>query len=271
MRILRAVCLTAVLGVYVCALAVGPLTGGRYALQDREHAAERPGTAHWLGTDALGRDRLVRLLYGARTSLVLAPAAALVAAALATAVGSAAALAGGRTQRTALYLADIVAGTPWFFALLMMRAVLPLNVEPAVSVGITFALLALLGWPQGVRPVAARSATLIGSPFLRQARAAGVGKWRLLTRHLAPNLAEIIAAHFWTTLPAFILAEANLSLLGLGVAEPLPSLGNLMAEFRDYHTVTQQPWLLAPALLLVGVISALQIISRPGAASHDCA
>jgi peptide/nickel transport system permease protein len=271
LKTVRAVCLAALVGVYVCALAVGPLTGGSYAQQDREHAGARPGAAHWLGTDGLGRDRMVRLLYGTRTSLVLAPAAALLAAALATAIGSAAALAGGRMQRTSLYLADIVAGTPWFFALLMVRAVLPLNVEPAVSVGITFALLGLLGWPQGVRPVSARSATLIGSPFLLQARAAGIGKLRLLARHLAPNLAEIVAAHFWATLPAFILAEANLSLLGLGVAEPLPSLGNLMAEFRDYRTVAQQPWLLAPALLLVGVMGALQTISRAGAASHDCA
>ena len=67
MRALRALCLALVLAVYAGALAVGPLTGGAYALQDREHAGEGPGAAHWLGTDALGRDRLVRLIYGART------------------------------------------------------------------------------------------------------------------------------------------------------------------------------------------------------------
>jgi peptide/nickel transport system permease protein len=270
-RTIRAICLAAVLAVYAGALAVGPVTGGGYALQDREHAGEGPGASHWLGTDSLGRDRLVRLLFGARTSLVLAPAAALLAAALAAAIGSAAALAGGRAERAALYLVDVVSSTPWFFALLMVRAVLPLNVEPAVSVAITFAILGLLGWPQGVRPIAARSAAVIRSEFLRQARASGIGPLRLLGRHLAPNLAPVVGAHFWATLPVFILAEANLSLLGLGVAEPLPSLGNLMSEFRDYRAVVQHPWLLAPALLLVGMIGALQTISRQGTSSHDCA
>ena len=271
MRTLRATCMALVLVVYASALAVGPLTGGAYASQDRGHAGEVPGASHWLGTDGLGRDRLLRLLFGARTSLMLAPAAALLAAALATAIGSTAALAGGRTQRATLYLADVVASTPWFFALLMVRAVLPLNVEPAVSVAITFALLGLLGWPQGVRPIAACSASVLRSEFLRQARAAGTGRLRLLMRHVAPNLAPVVAAHFWGTLPVFILAEANLSLLGLGIAEPLPSLGNLMAEFRDCRTVAQHPWLLAPALLLVVTIGALQALVRPETSSHDCA
>ncbi len=271
MRALRAMCLAMVLAVYACALAVGPMTGGAYAQQDREHAGEGPGASHWLGTDSLGRDRLVRLLYGARTSLVLAPAAALLATVLATGIGSAAALAGDRTRGVALYLVDVVASTPWFFALLMVRAVLPLNVEPTVSVAITFAILGLLGWPQGVRPIAACSQSVLRSEFQRQARAAGIGRLRLLARHIVPNLAPVVAAHFWATLPVFILAEANLSLLGLGVAEPLPSLGNLMSEFRDYRAVAQHPWLLAPAILLITVIGALQTISRHGASSHDCA
>lgn len=270
MRALRSLSLAAVLGVYICALGAGALPGHGYEFQDREHAGEEPGAAHWLGTDDLGRDRLARLLYGARTSLLLAPAAALLAAGLATLIGSAAALAGGRIGRAALYLADVVSSTPWFFALLMMRAVLPLNVEPAVSVSITFALLGLLGWPHGVRPIAARSAAMIHSEFLRQARARGIAPLRLLARHLAPNLAPVVAAHFWSTLPVFILAEANLSFLGLGVAEPLPSLGNLMAELRDFRTVAGHPWLLAPAVLLVGVIAALQTIYRPESTTYDC-
>lgn len=270
MRIVRTTCLVVVLSVYTCAIAVGPLTGASYEFQNREHAGEPPNASHWLGIDDLGRDRLVRLVYGARTSLLLAPAAALLAAALATAIGSAAALAGGRVERVALYLVDVVSSTPWFFALLMMRAVLPLNVDPAVSVSITFAILGLLGWPQGVRPIAARSAAVIRSEFLCQARASGIGPLRLIGRHLAPNLAPTIAAHFWATLPVFILAEANLSLLGLGVAQPLPSLGNLMAEFRDYHAVAEHPWLLAPAVLLIGVIGALQVISKQVATSYDC-
>jgi len=73
----------------------------------------------------------------------------------------------------------------------------------------------------------------------------------------------VAAEHFWATLPVFILAEANLSRLGLGVAETLPSLGNLTAEFRDFRTVAGHPWLVAPALLLIETIGALRAISPP--------
>ncbi len=270
MNLLRIAGVALVLGVYGCAIGAGALTGRGYEQQEREHAGERPGMVHWLGTDDLGRDRLTRLLYGARTSLLLAPAAALLATALATAIGLSAALLGGRFERVAVYFADIIASTPWFFGLLMLRAVLPLNVDPGVSVAITFAVLGLLGWPQAVRPVAARSGAMIRSQFARQAGASGIGPLRLALKHLAPNLAPVVAGHFWATLPVFILAEANLSLLGLGVAEPLPSLGNLMTDFRDVRTVVEQPWRLAPALVLITTIGALQAISQTET-SHDCA
>ena len=93
---------------------------------------------------------------------------------------------------------------------------------------------------------------------------------RWAVTHLGAYMQPLLGTHFWATLPVFILAEANLSLLGLGVAEPLPSLGNLIADLRDPQLVLARPWLLAPAIFLVGVIGALQILSRKVDSSYDC-
>jgi peptide/nickel transport system permease protein len=96
--------------------------------------------------------------------------------------------------------------------------------------------------------------------FMIQARARGCRPLRLLGRHLAPNLRPILAAQFWTSVPVFILSEANLSFLGLGVAEPLPSWGNLLAGLQNLDSVTASPWRLAPLVLLVVVMTCFHLV-----------
>ena len=81
-------------------------------------------------------------------------------------------------------------------------------------------------------------------------------------RHLLPNLRPMLAAQFWLSIPVFILSEANLGLLGLGISEPLPSWGALLRELENYTAVLQNPWMLAPAVLLVAVVSCLQLLLR---------
>jgi peptide/nickel transport system permease protein len=75
-----------------------------------------------------------------------------------------------------------------------------------------------------------------------------------------PNVLPAIVASFWLSVPAFVIAEATLSMLGLGVTEPLPSLGNLISELQNYPVVLEQPWIVAPAVLLVLVLSALRLV-----------
>ena len=98
-------------------------------------------------------------------------------------------------------------------------------------------MLGLLGWGVPARIMLARSRALRESEFVLLARATGVSSWRLLSVHVAPNLWPVMIAQFWIALPVFILAEANLSLLGLGVAEPLPSLGSLLREMESVLSI----------------------------------
>ena len=157
---------------------------------------------------------------------------------------------------------DLFLSLPWLFLLLAVRALLPLNTSPVTSVIITFALLGCLGWATPARVIRAGTRTLVNSDFLVQARASGISSARLFWRHLLPNLRPILLAQFWISIPLFILSEANLGLLGLGVAEPLPSWGALLRELENYTAVLQNPWMLAPVVLLVAVVCCLQLLLR---------
>jgi ABC-type dipeptide/oligopeptide/nickel transport system permease subunit len=84
----------------------------------------------------------------------------------------------------------------------------------------------------------------------------------LFWRHLAPNLRPILLAQFLVSVPVFILSEANLGLLGLGVSEPLPSWGAMLRELENYTAVLRNPWMLAPAILLIAVVGSLQMALR---------
>ena len=230
-----------------------------YDTQFRETPDAHPSARFPLGTDALGRDRLSRLIYGTRVSLLLAPAAALLSCVTAAALGGAAGLAGGWVDRAILSAADLFLSLPWLFLLLMVRAGLPLNVSPAASVTITFLLLGALGWAAPARVVRAAVRELKGSDFVLQARASGCRTSRLLWRQLMPNVAPILRAQFWVAVPVYILAETTLGMLGLGVAEPLPSWGGLLRELEDGAALSHL-WLLAPVLLLAAVVGSFQLI-----------
>jgi ABC-type dipeptide/oligopeptide/nickel transport system permease subunit len=252
-----------VLGVAVAAsLGAGWVAQHSYAEQSREFISAPPSAQFWLGTDDLGRDRFARLLYGTRVSLLLAPAAAFLSTMIAGLIGGAAGYLGGRWERIVTAGVDLFLSLPWLFLLLAVRALLPLNTAPVTSVVITFLLLGCLGWAAPARIIRAGTRTLVSSDYLVQAAASGISRWRLFWRHLLPNLRPILLAQFWISVPLFILSEANLGLLGLGVSDPLPSWGAMLRELENYSAVLKNPWMLAPVVLLVAVVSCLQLLLR---------
>jgi peptide/nickel transport system permease protein len=236
------------------------LLPAHYARQFRDIPNAGPSTAHPLGTDALGRDALSRLLYGTRVSLLLAPAAALLSTFIAALLGSAAGLLGGWFERIVLAATDLSLALPWLFLLLVVRALLPLDVPPLVSVVIAFLMMGLLGWQASVRVICAAARGVRDSDFLLLARSSGCKPVRLLLRHVAPNLRPLFYAQFLISIPLFILTEANLSILGLGVMEPMPSWGNLMRGLEDFSVLSANPWRLVPLVLLVIVVMCFQLV-----------
>ena len=254
----RLVSVGLLVAVLVLALFASAFAPAPYAKQFRNDTDHPPSKQFPLGTDELGRDRLSRLLYGMRISLLLAPAAALISTALAAIIGGAGAYVGGAWDRATSMFIDLFLSLPWLFLLLTLRALLPLDIPAATSVIVTFALLGILGWAASARIVAASVRSIRSSEFLLQARAAGCKPSRLLLWHVLPNVKPILLAQFWISVPLFILTEANLGMLGLGVTEPLPSWGNLLRELENYTALRHSPWLWVPLLSLVLVVSLFQ-------------
>lgn len=226
-----------------------------YEHQFRDSPSVGPSKQFPLGTDDLGRDRFSRLVYGTRVSLLLATAAAALSCLTAAVLGG---LAGfGIADKLILGAMDLFLSLPWLFLLLMVRAFLPLNVSPILSVTITFLLLGMLGWATPAKVVRAAVRKLSASDFMLQARATGCS--RLVRKHLIPNVMPILWAQLWITIPAYVLAETTLGMLGLGVMEPLPSWGNLLRELEG-GGIVNHPWLLAPVVLLAAVVGSFQVV-----------
>ena len=208
-----------------------------------------------MGTDDLGRDRLSRLLYATRISIFLAPAAALISILIALLL-SAASQGGAVSGFTTLCLS-----LPWIFLFIVLRSVLPLNTRPLASILITFGLMGIAGWAWPARIFTASIRQMKQSGWLLQARASGISNPRIAIAHAWPHLRAIAVAQFRILVPAYILSEASLGLLGLGVAEPLPSWGNLLAELQHPARVHDNPWLLAPLALLMMVMISLEVLA----------
>jgi peptide/nickel transport system permease protein len=250
--------------VFLAGLGANFIARHDYQNQFREVPDLSPCGRYPLGTDDLGRDRFSRLLYGTRVSLLLAPAAALISTILALLIGGLSAYLGGRWDRLAMGGTDLFLAMPTLMILLTVRALLPLDVSPWTSIAITCALLGVLGWATAARVVRSQVATLLNSDFLLQARASGCSVWRTFAVHLVPNLRPVFLAQFWISIPLFVLTEANLGLLGLGVAEPMPSWGNMLRELENYSAVIERPWMLAAPVLLVIVVSCFAFILPAG-------
>ena len=257
---LRGICAVVLCVVFTAGLFANAVAPYPYAKQFRERPNATASAANLLGTDSLGRDLFTRLVYGTRVSLLLAPAAALLSTLIAGIGGGLAGLVGGWCERLMLAAADLSMALPLLFVLLALRALLPLDTSPMVSVIATFFLLGLLGWPSSLRVVCAATKNLRSSDFLLLARATGCGRSRMIVRHVLPNLRPVLFAQFWISIPVFVLTEATLSMLGLGVMEPMPSWGNLLRGLEDISAVSANPWRLAPLIVLIVVVICLQLI-----------
>jgi len=260
MNIWRKLACFVLLMVVALSLTANWLAPAGYAKQYREAADAPPSRQHWLGTDEIGRDRFARVLYGTRISILLAPAAALLSTFMAALVGGLAGYLGGVWARGAMAVTDLFLSLPWLFLLITVRALMPLNVPPLISVLVTFLLLGLLGWTSAARVLCATASSLRNSDFVRQARASGIHGARLFWIHVVPNLKPVLYAQFWISIPAFILSEANLGILGLGVAEPLPSWGSLLKELEGLVSVGEQPWKFVPLVLLAIIVTSFQLV-----------
>ena len=183
-----------------------------------------------LGTDVNGRDILVRLAYGGRTSLVVAGVAALSTLGIGSVVGAVAGYFGGLLDAVLMRLVDVLLCLPGLSILILVSVLY----QPGMY-GLAL-LIAALGWTGVARLVRAEVWSLRHRDFVDAARVSGAGNGRIIARHILPNVVPTMIV--WTSLaiPGIILSEAALSFLGFGVRIPTPSWGNMLEQAKDFYT-----------------------------------
>ena len=195
-----------------------------------------PSAARPFGSDGVGRDVLARTLEGGRISLIVAVTSVLVSMVIGFLVGAVSALGGRFADAVAMRGVDLAMTLPPVIFLLVLASIAGTGIAPTVLV------IALLSWPVLARMIRARLLELRERDFVTAARGMGAGTWHLLIRHALPNCVDILIVYATLQIANAILLEAGLSFLGLGVAPPTASWGNMLNGARSTAVLEQYPW-----------------------------
>jgi oligopeptide transport system permease protein len=236
-----------ILAIAVFAVAGPALSPYAQDALDWQHIAEPPQLSggHWLGTDRLGRDLLVRTLHGVRISLVIGVLATLVSLLIGVTWGAVAGYAGGRADELMMRTVDVLYTLPYIFVVIILSTIFARG-----NVYVLFFAIGAVGWLTMARIVRGQTLSLKRREFVEAAVVAGVGSRGIVARHIIPNLIGPVVVYATLTIPQMILYESFLSFLGLGVQEPLASLGSLIN--LGAREIESAPWMLfVPAGFLV--------------------
>ena len=240
----------ATLLVLSVACLLGPLLMDvSYHDQNLDLGATPPSAAHWLGTDSLGRDLLVRMLHGGRISLGVGLSATLVALTIGVLYGAAAGYHGGKVDAVLMRLVDILYALPFTIFVILLMVIFGRNII------LLFVAIGAVEWLTMARIVRGQVMALKRMEFVEAARALGYGHRRIVLRHLLPNILGPIIVYTTLTIPAVMLLEAFLSFLGLGVQPPMSSWGTLI---KDGAEKMEEYWWL---LVFPGTVFSLTLFS----------
>lgn len=250
-----------VLIVLVALAALGPILWVHPV--DRIYRGEvgiAPAAAnmHWLGTDMEGRDMIARILFGLRISLLVGVAATAVALTIGVVWGAIAGFIGGAVDTVMMRIVDVLYAIPFIFFVIVLMTVVRTE-DPAANLLLIFMAIGAVEWLTMARIVRGQTIALRRREFVEAARAAGAGPLAIVFRHIVPNVLGPVIVFATLNVPVIILAESFLSFLGLGVQEPLTSLGSLIADGAAH--MIDAPWLLiSPAVTMLITLLALNFL-----------
>lgn len=224
-----------------------------YEEQNLDLGASAPSVEHWLGTDALGRDQLTRIMYGSRISLMVGFIATAVALSIGVLWGAIAGFVGGRVDAIMMRIVDALYALPFTIFIILLSVIF------GSSMLLLFLAIGAVEWLTMARIVRGQVLTIKRQEFVEAAISMGLSPWRIITRHLIPNVLGPVIVYTTLTIPSVILLESFLSFLGLGIQPPASSWGSLISG--GVETMEEYPWLLIfPGLVLTITLFSLNFL-----------
>ena len=203
-----------------------------------------------MGADLTGRDIFSRICYGSRVSMTIGLVGVCFVLVIGLAVGGAAGYFGGRVDDVLYSFSQMVMLLPGFYLLLMLRFMFPASMDSTQVYFAVILILSLVGWPGFAIVIRGMVKSIVAQDFVQAARAVGVSHARTISRHILPNTVGYTVVAMTLRVPGYVLGEAALSILGLGIMEPTPSWGNMLQKAMDIAELDQHPWVLWPGVFI---------------------
>lgn len=223
-------------------------------------SVEEPCRLYLLGTDKLGRDVFSRIVYGSRVSLTIGLVGVTITFLLGSIIGGISGYFGGKVDNFIMRLVEVLLAIPTFYLMLSLRSVFPLTMESFHVFLMVIFILSFLGWAGLARVIRGMVLSLREKEFVQSAKVYGAGTWRILKMHILPNTYYYLIVAATLSFPGYILAEASLSFLGLGIQEPYPSWGNMLSDARNVNLISAHPWILSPGIALFLLVIAFNLL-----------
>lgn len=211
---------------------------------------EAPGRLYLLGADYQGRDIFSRIIYGGRISLTIGLVGTAISLTIGMLMGGISGYLGGVGDTMIQRLCELIMLIPGFYTLIILYSALPAGLTSVeVYFGVVI-ILAFIGWASLARVIRGMVLSIRASDFVMAARAAGAPSWRIVLRHVLPGTFSYAVVAASLSIPAYILGESGLSLIGMGIQDPVPSWGNMLQRAVNVNELTLHPWLLWPGVAI---------------------
>ena len=212
---------------------------------------DAPAQIFIAGTDSYGRDQFSRILSGGQMSLAAGLLATALSLFLGLLAGCVAGFYGSWIDESTMRFAELFLVLPWLYLLLAVRAFLPLHITPGQTFFLLIAVIGTIGWARPARLIRGIVLSARTRNYVLASRGFGASDFYILRRHVLPHTYGVLLTQATLLVPQYIIAEVTLSFFGLGLGEPTPSWGNLLASLQQYNVMISYWWMFAPALALV--------------------
>ncbi len=228
---------------------------------------DAPGRFYLWGADSRGRDLYSRILYGARISLSIGLIGVVISFSIGLLVGGVAGYYGGKVDNILMRLCEMFMMIPGFYLMLALMVVVPANFNSLQIYLSIVVILSFIGWASLARVIRGMSISLREREYVLAAKAMGLSDLRIILRHILPHTMSYSIVAITLSIPGYILGESALSLIGLGIQDPVPSWGNLLSEAMGIVRIKFAPWILLPGLFIFLTVICFNVI---GDALRDC-